>query len=62
MGKKIKEYLLQHGIKQTFLVKQTGLSKRVINDICTHDRKVECTEYYKICKALDLPFEFFFEN
>ena len=59
VGKKIKEYLAEKGIKQTFLAKETGLSDSAISDICNNDRRIECTEYYKICKALNVPLEHF---
>ena len=62
MGEKIKKYLDDHGISQAFIAKQTGLSYQVITDICTKGRKIECVEYYKICQALKVPFEFFFEE
>lgn len=59
VGKKIKEYLAEKGIKQTFLAEKTGLSNSAISDICNNDRRIECVEYYKICKALDVPLEQF---
>lgn len=59
VGKKIKEYLSENGIKQTFLAEKTGLSDSIISDICIHDRKIDCIEYYRICKALNVPLEFF---
>lgn len=61
MGEKIRAYLDSHGIKQTFLAEQTGLSYSIISDICLRGRKVEVTEYFKICKALNVPFDFFYE-
>lgn len=59
MGEKIRAYLDSHGIKQSFVAEQTGLPYQVISDICLKGRKVEVTEYFKICKALGLPLDFF---
>lgn len=62
IGKKIKAYLNEKGIKQTFLAKETGLSDSAVSDICNSDRKIDCVEYYKICRALGVPMSFFFEG
>lgn len=62
MGEKIRAYLKSHGIKQTFLAEQTGLSISVISDICLGNRKVSVEEYKKICDALGVPLDYFFEN
>lgn len=62
IGSKIKSYLQERGIKQTFLAEKTGMTNSIISDICNNDRKVECVEYYKICKALNLPLEYFFND
>ena len=62
VGKKIKQYLVDNGIKQTFLAEKTGLSQMAISDICNRDRKIDVVEYAKICKALNVPFETFLEG
>lgn len=62
VGKRIKEYLDQNGIKQTFLAKKAGLTDSVVSDICTKGRKIDVVEYYKICKALNVPLETFLEE
>ena len=62
VGAKIKEYLQQNGIKQSFLAEKTGLTNSQVSDICIHDRKVDCIEYYKICQALNLPLETFVKD
>ena len=59
VGARIKTYLADNGIKQNFLAEKTGLSQNAISDICIHDRKIDCIEYYKICKALNLSLEYF---
>lgn len=62
IGNKIKEYLKENGIKQAFLVEKTGLSHSQISDICNNDRKLDCVEYYKICKALGVPLNQFMQG
>lgn len=59
LGLLIKEYLDDHGIKQSFVAQQTGLTDRIISDICNKDRRVEAMENYKICKVLGLPADYF---
>lgn len=59
IGSLIKEYLSNNGIKQAFLVEKTGLSASQVSDICIHDRRIDVIEYYRICKALNVPLEFF---
>lgn len=62
MGIKIKEYLDTNGIKQAFLVERTGLSADKISGICSGKRGIDCMEYYKICRALNLDLEYFFRD
>lgn len=62
VGRRIKEYLKENGIKQTFVAEKSGLSNSVISDICTRGRKIDVVEYYKICKVLNVPLETFLEE
>lgn len=62
IGAKIRAYLEERGIKQSFLVDKTGLSACAISDICLGNRKIDCMEYFKICRALGVPLETFFEG
>lgn len=62
VGKRISEYLAENGMKQNFLAEKTGMTASVISDICNGKRKIDCIEYYKICKALNLPLEYFMQG
>lgn len=62
VGERIKNYLKDNGIKQTFLAEKTGLTNSKISDICINDRKIDVVDYYKICKALNLPLEYFLQE
>ena len=59
VGEKIKNYLNEKGIKQTFLAEKTGFTNSIISDMCKGSRKIECVEYYKICNALGVPLDTF---
>lgn len=59
VGARIKDYLTQNGIKQTYLAEKVGLTNSQLSDICNRDRKIDCVEYYRICQALNVPFDTF---
>lgn len=58
----INNYLEERGIKKTFVAEKANITPRIMFDICNGKRKVACDEYYRICKVLDVPLEFFFER
>lgn len=62
IGGRIKNYLDEKGIKQRFVADRAGLSDSVMSDICNEKRKVDAVEYYLICKALQLPLDYFLEG
>ena len=62
IGAKIRAYIKENGIKQTFLAKAAGISDSALSDICIHDRKIEVTEYVRICLALNVPLDFFVKD
>lgn len=57
----IANYLKAKEIKQTFLVKKTGLSSDSVSNMLNGKRKLEVEEYAKICEALDVSFDFFYD-
>lgn len=59
VGQRIRDYLDNHGIKQTFLSEKTGLTKSQLTQIFCGKRKLEVMEYINICKALKVDFEKF---
>lgn len=62
VGTRIKQYLTDNGIKQSFLVRKTGLSAGVISDMLAGIRRIEVSEYFNICDALNVPLETFKEE
>lgn len=62
VGAKIKEYLDEHGIKQSWVASKVGLTPSQMSDICIKDRTIDCVVYFKICKVLNVPLEEFLKD
>lgn len=62
LGTDIKNYIEQNGIKQTYISEKTGMSVQALNAVLNGSRKIEATEYYKICGALNVPLNYFFKT
>lgn len=62
LGPKIKQYLVDCGIKQTFLAQKLGLPDPAISDMLGGNRKINADEYYLICKALGVNMSYFYEE
>ena len=62
LNENIKKYIDSKGITQKFLVDKTGLSASQVSDILNRDRRIDAIEYYRICKALDVPYETFIDE
>ena len=62
IGKLIKEYLQDKGIKQNYVAERAGITDNAMSDICNGKRDIGCIEYYKICKVLGVPLEYFLEG
>ncbi len=50
---RVSEYVLNNGIKQSFIVEKTGLNKDVISAILNKRRKMSADEFEIICRALN---------
>ncbi len=61
VNEKIKQYLLDHGIKQAFLVEKTGMSKQAISSVLNTNRKLTAEELGKISNALGVSPNIFLE-
>lgn len=62
IGAAIKNYLNQNGIKQAFVADKVGITTGQMSDICNKGRTIDCILYYKICRALNVSLDFFFEG
>lgn len=58
----IREYLVGHGIKQSFVAEKCGWSKQKTNSIMTGKRKITAEEYGMICDAVGVPYDHFFNR
>lgn len=59
LGKEIKAYMEEKGIKQKKVADDIGISPATMYEICKGTRKVEATEYFGICKSLGVSLDFF---
>lgn len=58
--KAIGEYLKEHGIKQQFLVDRCGWTKQKTSNIIRCAQKITVEDVVKVCDALGLPYDYFF--
>lgn len=59
VNKKLKKYLEENGIKQSFLEEKTGISQEKISNMMTGKRKITADELSKICQALKVSADLF---
>ena len=52
VGQRIKSYLTENGIRQSFLSEKTNIPSSIMTAILNGTRKIEVMEYYRICTAL----------
>lgn len=51
---RLREYLEEKGIKQSFICNKAGLSADVVSRILRCERKISAEEYLLICDALEI--------
>lgn len=56
----IRKYLLDHGIKQSFVAEKCGWTKQKTNAIATGKTKITANEYGDLCDAIGVPYDYFF--
>lgn len=61
IGLRLKEYLDQNGTKYSFVAEKANIPAPVMSIILSGNRDIKILEYYRICKALKVPFEKFIE-
>lgn len=62
IGERIKQYLEDNGIKQSFVADKLGIPRSQMSDICNKGRSIDCVLYFKICKVLNVPLEYFIDD
>ena len=60
VGQRIKDYLTENGIKQSFLSDKTEIPEPILSKMFAEQRKITVEEYRSICQALKIPMGFFF--
>ena len=58
----IADYIKASGIKQTYVAEKCGFTKQKMNVITAQKQKLSAEDYGKICEALNVPFEFFYNR
>lgn len=53
-AKKLKAYLVDHGIKQTFVAEKSGIEVKTLNAILNGNVKLSVERLEAICKALEV--------
>ena len=56
----IKDYLITHGIKQSFVAEKCGWSKQKTNCIVNGKQKITADEMRTVCDAVGVPYDYFF--
>ena len=59
INSKLKEYMDERGIKQSFLCEKTGMTADSVSRILRGSRKISAEEFLKICTVLKLDPRFF---
>ena len=62
LGEKIKNFIKENGIKQTFLASRLGVSTSTLNAMLNGNRNITAEEYFKICEILNVSVEAFREK
>lgn len=59
LGSALKDYMKDNGIKQVFVSEKTGMSPQILGQLLNGQRKIEVSEFFKICEAIGLdPLDF----
>lgn len=58
---KVKQYLEEHGIRQSFVAEKCGISTSTFNSMLNGKRKMYAEDLRMICYALEVPPEAFIE-
>ena len=62
IASKIKAYLAEHGIRQSFLVDKLDVHSSTVSDWLNGRRGINVVSYVHICKALEVPYSTFIDD
>ena len=57
-GKRISQYINSHNMSINTIAEIFGITSSELSDIL-HGKEIDCISYYKLCKALNVPLEYF---
>ena len=59
LNQKIKRFMEERGIKQSFLKERLGMTASSVNALLNGNRGRSAEEYFKMCDALNVPLDYF---
>lgn len=59
LNEKIKKFMEERGIKQSFLKERLGMTASAVNALLNGNRGISAEEYFKICDAFKVPLDYF---
>lgn len=62
INQKLKQYVDEKGIKQSYIRQKTGLSADAVSRVLNSTRKLQADEFLSICAALELDPNYFRES
>lgn len=62
LNQKIKTFMEERGIKQSFLKEHLGMTASTVNALLNGNRGISAEEYFKICDTLKVPLDYFKEG
>lgn len=59
---RIRDYLDERKMQQTFLVEKTGMSKQAVSELLRGHRRISVDEYQTICDAFGVSLDYFVDQ
>lgn len=59
---RMRQYIKETGVKQSFLSQKSGMSPQAISTFMNCKRDLSIDEYYRLCDALGVSYEFFINH
>lgn len=60
--RKMKNFFEEHGIKQKYIARKTGITERTLSLIMNGKRKCTLEEYVKLCRLAGCDFTYFMND
>ncbi len=56
----IRNYLVSHGIKQSFVAEKCGWTKQKVSAIARGKKRILADDYGALCEAIGVPYDYFY--